>query len=195
MAKAYFMPILKWLEIGTATKDLVFAAVRACDRRGSYDAPVRLLDGFLVESGGTFVVEMVAIDCVDSPDARIKVYLRTGVNTLARAKHVLTLGGRLSGATMEEGLAALSDLWPILFRPGEGADAETAEIFPAGSYCGCAVEMKVGREEPETKLHIPVRKMMGATDAQICESLAAWFQKRGHSGFSATYKKDLEYVL
>jgi DMATS type aromatic prenyltransferase len=195
MAKVYFMPILKWIETGTETKDLVFAAARACTRHGSYDAPVRLLDGFLVAGAGAFVVEMVAIDCIDSPDARIKVYLRTNVNTLARAKHVLTLGGRLSGPLVEEGLAALSELWPILFRLGEGGvDAETAEIFPSGSYCGCAVEMKAEREEPETKLHIPVRKIEG-TDAQICESLAAWFDKRGHAGFAATYKKNLERVL
>jgi DMATS type aromatic prenyltransferase len=194
LAKVYFMPILKWIDSGTPTKDLVFAAARACIRHGSYDEPVRLLDDFLGQEAGTFVVEMVAIDCVDSPDARIKAYLRTNVNTLGRAKHVLTLGGRLTGAAVTKGLTALSELWPILFRLGSAADAESAEIFPEGSYCGCAVEMRVGREDPETKLHIPVRKIAG-TDAQICESLASWFQKRGHGKFAMAYKDDLARVL
>ncbi|KAK0622782.1 aromatic prenyltransferase [Immersiella caudata] len=193
LAKVYFMPILKWIESGTPTKDLVFAAARACIRHGSYEEPVRLLDDFLVREAGAFVVEMAAIDCIDSLDARIKVYLRTNVNTLSRAKHVLTLGGRLSGVSVAKGLEALSELWPILFRLGEEVDVETVEVFPDGSYCGCAVEMKAG-SMPETKLHIPVRKIVG-TDAQICQSLASWFQKRGHGRFATTYRKDLAHVF
>lgn len=203
MAKVYFMPILKWIHTGVpTTKELVFAAARKCSGNyGAYDAPIALLDSYLESflRGERPSVEMVAIDCADTPDSRIKVYLRTGANTLARAKDLLSLGGRLSGElALLAGLEALTELWPILFRlstdDDEIADMESFEVFPKGSYCGCAIEMRPGREIPETKLHIPVRKIRG-TDAQICKSLAAWFAKRGHVEFAAAYKTDLETAL
>jgi len=219
LAKVYFMPTLQWVDRGVPTKDLVFAAARACGEcHGRYDEAIAMLDGYLVLGNGDGdappVVEMAAVDCLRSADARIKVYLRTNANTLQRVKRLLTLGGRLAGPTIDAGLEALSELWPLLFRldpPGD-ADAdvdvesgaasvaawhnrvERAEVFPEGSYCGCAVEMRPGRSEPETKLHMPVRKIPG-TDAQICQSLASWFAKRGHAEFGASYQANLEQVL
>jgi tryptophan 7-dimethylallyltransferase len=209
LAKVYFMPILQWVDRGVPTKDVVFDAMRACGgRHGRYDEPIAMLDDYLRSHAATSdgtppVVEMVAIDCLNSADARIKVYLRTNANTLERAKRLLTLGGRLTGDIVDAGLDALSELWPILFRLGPPSDAnlekgahemERVEIFPEGSYCGCAVEMRPGRSEPETKIHMPVRKIPG-TDAQICQSLASWFAKRGHAEFGASYQANLEQVL
>lgn len=196
MAKVYFMPILKWIHTGVPTKTLVFDTARKINvAHGTFNASIELLDSFLESSptGENPVMEMVAVDCIDHADSRIKFYLRTGVDTLAKAKHQLTLGGRLSGEVIEEGLEALSELWPILFRL-EGDDIEDIAVLPAGSYCGCAVEMKPGRAEPETKLHMPVRKVKG-TDAQLCDSLSSWFQRRGHSEFAATYKDNLTATL
>ncbi|KAK4096397.1 aromatic prenyltransferase [Parathielavia hyrcaniae] len=196
MAKVYFMPILQWVHSGApTTKYLVFATARKCNGEyGTYDAAIDLLDDYLESfpAGQGPTVEMVAIDCLDSPDSRIKMYLRTGANTLARAKDLMTLGGRLSGKEyVQAGLAALAELWPLLFRLGPDDDIENFEVFPPGSYCGCAVETKPGHALPETKLHIPVRKIQG-TDAQICDSLAVWFKRRGHAEFAAAYQADLE---
>jgi len=196
MAKVYFMPILKWIQTGIPTRVLVSRAVQKCSGKyGTYDAPMKLLDSYLESfvPGSGPVVEMVAIDCVDSPDSRIKVYLRTDVNTLAKAKVIYTLGGRLSGEAIDAGLEALTELWPILFRL-EGSDFENTEVFPRGSYCGCAVEMKAGHAQPGTKIHIPVRKI-NVTDAQLCQSLSAWFAKRGHRDFAATYEENLRAAL
>ncbi|KAK1758060.1 tryptophan dimethylallyltransferase-domain-containing protein [Echria macrotheca] len=174
MAKVYFMPILKWLQTGIPTNSLVFDAVRRCGKKdSSYDASVAILDRYIK----TFppnkgpVVEMVAIDCVDSPNSRIKIYLRTTVTTLAQAKETYTLGSQLSGQTVETGLKALSELWPILFRLEDKRDMEHTEVLPNGSYCGFAIEMRAGQEVPEIKIHIPVRKI-GGTDAQLCQSLS-----------------------
>jgi DMATS type aromatic prenyltransferase len=198
MAKVYFMPILKWIHAGAATtKTLVFDAVRKHNGEyGTYDGSIALLNSYLESfaSGEKPVVEMVAIDCLDSPHARIKIYLRTGVNTLTKAKQTYCLGGRLSGEVIEAGLEALAELWPILFRLPADDNIENTEVFPRGSYCGCAVEMRPGHAEPETKIHIPVRKIQG-TDAQLCESLSTWFKGRGHGDFAAAYKKDLMAAL
>lgn len=196
MAKVYFMPILKWIHTDTPTKTLVFDAARKHDGKyGTYEASIALLDSYLESfaSGEGPAVEMVAIDCIDSPNSRVKVYLRTGVNTLAKAKQIYSLGDRLSGEVIEAGIEKLGELWPILFRL-EGDDIENTEVFPSGSYCGCAVEMKPGHAEPETKIHIPVRKIEG-TDAQLCESLSTWFRRRGHGEFAAAYKKNLAAAL
>jgi DMATS type aromatic prenyltransferase len=198
MPKVYFMPILKWIHSGIPTKTLVFDAVRKCNNaHGTFDSSIALLDQYLESFplGYSPVIEMVAIDCTDSPNSRIKCYLRTGVNTLAKAKQQFTLGGRLSGEVFEAGINALSELWPILFRlQGDHDNIENMEVFPAGSYCGCAVEMKPNQAEPQTKLHIPVRKIAG-TDAQLCESLSAWFKVRGDMEFAQGYKRDLKAAL
>ncbi|KFA70283.1 hypothetical protein S40285_08212 [Stachybotrys chlorohalonatus IBT 40285] len=198
MAKVYFMPILKMIETGKSTNDLVFDTVRDCNSKeyGTFDGPISLLQdyttSFTAAPYDVPVVEMVAIDCIDSPNSRIKLYLRTAANTFHRVKDMFTLGGRLSGPELDEGVAALVEIWPILFRLDPRAvDIENLEVFPRGSYCGCAIEMKPGQKNPETKIHIPVRKIAG-TDAQLCESLATWFRKRGHAEFASQYKTDLE---
>lgn len=197
MAKIYFMPILKWILTGIPTKTLVFNTIRQCGEKfGSFEPSIQVLDAYLCDfpSERAPVIEMVAIDCVDSPKARIKCYLRTGANTLAKAKLQFTLGGRLTGAAIEPGLDALGKLWPLLFRLPRNDSLEDTEVFPAGSYCGCAVEMKPGAQCPETKLHIPVRKIPGS-DAQLCDALAAWFEQRGHSRFAQEYKQELSDAL
>lgn len=196
LAKVYFMPILKWIQTQTPTKTLVFDAARKCNGKyGSYDTSIALLDSYLESfpSGKGPSIEMVAIDCVDSPNSRIKFYLRTAVNTLGKAKETYALGGRLSGEVIELGLKALSKLWPILFRL-KGDDIENVEVFPKGSYCGYAIEAKSGSDVPDVKIHIPIRKSSG-TDAQIRDSLATWFVYRGQDKFAAAYKKDLAAAL
>jgi DMATS type aromatic prenyltransferase len=196
MAKVYFMPILKWIHTNVSTKKLVFDIAQECNGPyGSFDAPIAMLDSYIgsLPSDQTPVVEMVAIDCIESAKSRIKIYLRTAVNTLERAKKAFSLGGRLKGEAIDEGLKALEDLWHILFRL-QFEDIETTKILPDGSYCGNAIEMRPGHAEPEVKLHIPVRKIEGS-DAQICESLAAWFRRRGNDNFASTYKANLSTAL
>ena len=178
-------------------------AARKCNGQyGSFDDSIELLDDYINSFGSHVtnrdqapVIEMVAIDCVDSPNSRIKMYLRTACNTLTRVKDQYTLGGRLDGEVIEAGLEALNELWPILFRLEDtGTDFENTEVFPKGNYCGCAIEMKPGHRIPVTKIHIPVRKIDG-TDAQLAKSLSHWFKKRGNSTFADTYIKDLASAL
>lgn len=179
MAKVYFMPVLKMIQSGVETKTLVFEAARACEEYGSFDQSIRVLEGYFGDFGEGLgpVVEMVG----------------TSVDTLAKAKKAFSLGGRLKGEEIVEGIKALEELWPILFRI-DASEAEEATIFPPGSYCGNAIEMKPGAAFPEVKLHIPVRKIEG-TDAQLCESLSKWFARRGHGEFAASYKKELQAAL
>ena len=196
MAKVYFIPLLKWIHTGTPTRKLVREAVVQCNSKfGGYDASFAVLDSFLDSFPPSEAphIEMVAIDCNDTPSSRVKIYLRTAVNTLTKAREAYTLGGRLCGQDVAAAIEALDEFWPIIFRL-KGPNSEEKEVFEDGSGCGYAIEMKPGATEPEVKIHIPVRKIDGS-DKQICESLSAWFKKRGNMKLATTYKEELEGVL
>lgn len=193
VVKVYFMPFLKWIHTGTLGKDLVLQAALKCNGKyGTYDHPIAILDKYL-KTFPEEAVNMAGIDCVDSPDSRIKVYLQTRANTLDGARRAYTLSGQLSGDVIDKGLEALCELWSVIFRLQE-ADIGNTTVFPKGTHCGLAVEMKPGRAELETKLYLPVRKLDGS-DADLCDSLASWFRKRGHGEFSTAYKEDLMSAL
>ncbi|KXX74882.1 7-dimethylallyltryptophan synthase [Madurella mycetomatis] len=195
MAKVYFMPLLKCIQVGTPANRLVRDVIASArDGHGGFSAPLdifeRYTQSFANKRNGP-KVEMIAIDCVDSPASRIKMYLRTSVTTLAGARDAYTLGGRLDGEAVEAGLEAMGQLWRILFRLDTHGDIDDVEVLPAGSYCGFAVEMKPGRARPEVKMHIPVRKIEG-TDAQLIESLSSWFRCQGDGEFASSYRGYLE---
>lgn len=198
MAKVYFMPLLKCVQTGTPANRLVRDVVASArDGHGGFGAPLDLFERYAQSCAGKGMapkVEMVAIDCVDSPASRIKMYLRTSVTTLAGARDAYTLGGRLDGEAVEAGLDAMGQLWRILFRLDARGDIDDVDVLPAGSYCGFAVEMKPGRARPEVKMHIPVRKIEG-TDAQLIESLSSWFRRRGDGEFASSYRGYLEKAL
>jgi tryptophan 7-dimethylallyltransferase len=196
MAKVYFIPLLKWIHTGTRTRDLVKQALTSCgDKYGPYDAAFGLLETYIdkIPPDQAPHIEMLAVDCIDSPKHRVKIYLRTNVNTLAKARHAYTLAGSLAGPAVETALAALNEFWPIIFRLEE-KDIDDVMVLPEGSGCGYAIEMRPGVAEPEVKIHIPVRKIE-RTDEQLCDSLAAWFGRRGRSDLASIYLDSLRSVL
>ncbi|CAI6285505.1 unnamed protein product [Periconia digitata] len=189
MAKVYFMPSLSSMVSGIPNYRLVFETARRCNgRHGNYDTAIGVLDTYLT-AYPTEPVIMAALDCVDSPDSRIKVYVQTSANTFNSAKRVLTLNGKRSGETVQKGLEALGELWSIIFGPDKTNDGDST-VFSSGVYCGLAVELKADQDLPETKLHLPVRNMEG-TDADLCHLLSTWFQKRGHGTFGAGIQTNL----
>jgi DMATS type aromatic prenyltransferase len=200
MAKVYFVPMLKWLETGKTLNEIAFETTIACntEKNGSFDAPVaftkKYFDSFPVETRPR--VEFMAIDCVDSPSSRIKHYVRTKANTFNKVVDLYTLGGSLKSEDIDAGISALRELWPLIFRldvsPEELGDAE---VWPTGGPgAGAAIEMRPGQEEPEVKIHWPVRLING-TDEQLADSLATYFRQRGHGEFADNYKSDLKAAL
>lgn len=193
MAKVYFMPSLRCIESNIPNERLVFDTARICHGQyGTYNRCIDVLDSYLKASRDEPVI-MAALDCIDSPNSRIKVYVQTRSNSLNGAKRVLTLNGQLAGETVAKGLEALEELWSILF-PLQTDNIGNAIVFPKNVYCGLAVEFKAGQQFPETKLHLPLREFEG-TDAKFCELLSTWFQKRSHAKFGETYRANLGRVL
>lgn len=186
--KAYVITAAKALSTGISAKDIVFDTIRKWDGgQGRYDTSINLFNDYLesLSSQGDLAprVAMVAIDCEDSAQARIKIYFHTHARTLVQAKAAYTLNGRLEGQVVQDALAALSQLWQSLFGT---TDTCVFESEREPGHCMCAVEMRPGRE-PETKLYLPINNT-NMTDGQVCDGLKAWFGKRGHFHIADTYQ-------
>lgn len=204
VVKAYFNPGLKALQEGTPTNKLVFDAIRKCNGpAGSYDKPIEVLNSYLKMFDGSEAphIGLLSNDCVvDSPTSRVKVYVVAFVNTLAKARDVFHLGGRLSGTDIAKGLKAVSDFWCHLFGlNNSGPDIDDKEVLAAGSRCFFVFEMRPtaeGQKEAdiEVKWHMPA-SWLGQTDAQICEVLSTWFRNYGHSDLAVRYQRDLMSAL
>lgn len=193
--KAYIITALKAASKGVIAKDLVFDAVRKWDGgQGNYDTSLNLFNDYLDSLSGQGDlaprVAMVAIDCEDSTNARIKIYFHTHATTLVQAKAAYTLDGRLSGTVIDDGLTALTQLWQSLFGMGGG---HVFDVDKQPGHCMCAVEVRPN-QEPETKIYFPTNNT-NLTDGQICEGLEAWFKKRGLSNIGDTYQDRFRNIL
>ncbi|KAI1432415.1 tryptophan dimethylallyltransferase-domain-containing protein [Xylaria sp. CBS 124048] len=203
VAKAYFNPGHRAAFEKTATKNVVFDAVRKCNGPvGSYDASIKAVDDYL----GTFAPEeapqvtLLSNDCVpDSPSSRLKVYVTGPVNTLAIAKDMFSLRGKLSTPAITEGLKAIQDFWCYAFGlDSSEAGMENKEVLEKGNICVFVYEMKpttqqeegAGDPEMDVKMHMPAT-WLGKTDAQINKVMSGWFAKHGHAKLAARYESDL----
>ena len=203
-AKAYFNPALKAIYTRTSTETVVFNAIGKCNGpAGTYDASIRALEGYLKMFNVRHAPRIILLsnDCiVDSPAARVKIYAYMPVNTLAKARHVFQLGGRLTGPVTAGGLKAIGDFWCHIFGFSSlDPDIDDKPVLPADSSCIFGFEMRPtteGQMEPdmEVKMYIP-GSWLGETDAQICEVLSAWFQSHGCPDLAARYQPDLISTL
>lgn len=196
-AKVYFIPILKMLETGRHTNDLFYNAAFKCGP--AYHEPINAvksyIDSFKNTSSRVPYTELIALDCVEGPGARIKSYLRTAFTTLAGARNLYTLGGRITGEDVEHGLEALSQLWPILFRIPQGEDIENKIVWPGDFGLGASVELKPGKAQPEVKIHFPPHAIQSYTDRELAGALSDWFRSCGHVEFADSYESDLDTAL
>lgn len=207
-AKAYFLPHMKAVLTGLPPQTIVFDAMRKCNGKyGSYDGSIQLLDSYLesfaARGAEAPMVVMLSNDCVpDGPSCRNKVYVQGAVGSLAHARDMFSLGGRLTGPLAREGLEAVSELWRHLFGFSSRAEADAGAntvVWEDGRKFLCVYEMRpTPPGEPvadmEVKLHLPGWRL-GQTDAQLAQRLAAWFEKHGHASLAARYQTDLAATL
>lgn len=201
VAKAYFLPHMKAVWTGIPTKTIVFDAIRKCNGSfGSYDGSIAALDSYLesFSSEEAPAVVLLSNDCVvDSHASRVKVYVHASIGSLAHAKDMFHLGGRLKGPIVSEGLKAVEDLWYHLFGLDKSdPDAEGKVLLPDGRKFLCVYEMRPTQEGPdmEVKLHIPGWRL-GKTDTEISELLSSWFKAHGHQDLATRYQPDLASAL
>ena len=210
MAKSYFLPHWRAIQSGISANTIISDAVRACNGAdgSSYDAPLAAIMSYL----STFSrqedapqIGLLSNDCLaDTPGMRLKVYFRSEADTLAKAKDMYNLGGRLKGANIDASLKGISDFWYHLFGLDSSDPASNDKVCIGDNKCIFVYEMRSTKgSEPDidVKFHIPMWEIgktdtqPGKTDGQISELMASWFESHGHPDLAARYKSDLDTAL
>ena len=195
----------KALHLGVSTNAVTLSAINKWKGpAGSYVGSAEILGSYFAtfnDDDDAPIVFLLSNDCApDSSATRVKVYVNTLANTLAKVKYAFNLGGRISGSTVQGGLQAITDFWCHRFGLDRSdPDLETKEVLPADARAAFVYEMRPLPEGDkganiEVKLHMQ-SSWLGETDAQICKVLSTWFQKCGHAELAARYERDLISTL
>ncbi|KAI8312425.1 4-O-dimethylallyl-L-tyrosine synthase [Colletotrichum sp. SAR11_59] len=107
------------------------------------------------------VVEIVAIDCVNPTDSRVKIYIRSKNTTFGSMIDVMSLGGRLPFLT-DTVMSSLNELWVAVFGSGAEDDVGTlSRPLPTIDHRTSGIlyylELKPGAPLPKPKVYLPVR--------------------------------------
>ncbi|KAF9877264.1 aromatic prenyltransferase [Colletotrichum karsti] len=162
--KAYLFPQLRALATGRQPVNITESVVkRLAGGEEGMLAAWELLKDFLVSYGEDNInVYFLAIDCLAphmEPKPRFKVYTHTHANSLALARHIFTLGGRLSSSSAD----FLPQVWPLLMDMEDVARADMDGLEkplnePQSKYCGLcfSFEMIPGDAVPQVKMYVPI---------------------------------------
>jgi tryptophan 7-dimethylallyltransferase len=198
--KVYMMPNVKAAESGTSPLELVTAALRRIDDQGANILTAwKVVQSYIRSqpAGSTPAVEIISFDCVgpQSPSARMKNM------SLAVAKDMFTLGGRVVTEDTPRALDSLEELWRLLLNiPLQSP--EDAEVSPRNEShvnhrTGGVIfnyELTPGSPIPEPKLYIPVRHYANC-DLAIAEGLAAFFRRQGWASHGDSYVGSVTKIL
>ncbi|GKT48766.1 indole prenyltransferase tdiB [Colletotrichum spaethianum] len=182
--KAYLFPQLQALATGRELVDITESVVtRLAEGDSGMLAAWGLLKTFLdSHSEDNINIYFLAIDCLAPHMApRFKVYTHTHANSLASARHVLTLGGRLSPSSAN----FLPQVWPLLMDMEDVPQAimdglEKPLSEPDSKYCGLcfAFEMVPGKAVPQVKMYVPMWQY-ARDDSAVVERYGRILQMQG----------------
>lgn len=138
--------------------------------------------------------EMLAIDLVDPPWSRLKIYFRCRETTFDSVARIMTLGGRSEDETVSRGLEDMRRLWKALFdahtspnRPLHDKQHRTAGIL-------YNVEFRLGSMLPRTKAYLPVRHY-AASDEAIIRGLGSYLTCCQRADYLACYVRAMTALL
>ncbi|KAF6826967.1 hypothetical protein CPLU01_09341 [Colletotrichum plurivorum] len=157
--KTYLFPQLKALATGRSLMDITEdVLIRLADGDQALLDAWKMLRTFLTTDGKDNLIHFFAIDCV-APHLkpRFKVYTHTHINSLASAKHIMTMGGRLPEPEF------ITTVWPLFMDmedvplvERDGLQKPLAE--PDSKYCGInpTFELIPGDTVPHIKMYVPI---------------------------------------
>jgi DMATS type aromatic prenyltransferase len=197
--KAYFFPHIRAYQLGITQGELIINTVKGFNGDGVDMNPG--LDTFeeYLNSGGPIShknCEMLAIDCVEPTRARAKIYVNSFNNSFNKIKHIYTMGGRLKDKVTTDSLAALRDLWRLMYDMPE-TDFEDVELPNIMHHRSCFVigfEFKSGQALPITKIYFPMWHY-AKNDQQVSDALSAFFAKQKWDKMSKSYSNDVAEIL
>ncbi|KAI8151661.1 4-O-dimethylallyl-L-tyrosine synthase [Colletotrichum sp. SAR 10_70] len=167
--KSYFIPTVKASSLGISSLDLVEQAIQSLPPLGPEYSSTTLMGQFSLLKDFILchhpteppVVEIVAIDCVNPTDSRVKIYIRSKNTTISSMIDVMSLGGRLPFLT-DTVMSPLKELWVAVF--GSGAEDDVGALsrpLPTIDHRTSGIlyylELKPGAPLPKPKVYLPVR--------------------------------------
>ncbi|EQB58005.1 aromatic prenyltransferase [Colletotrichum gloeosporioides Cg-14] len=128
-------------------------------------------------------VEIVAIDCVNAADSRVKVYIRSKNTTFGSMMDVVSLCGRLPFLT-DTVMSSLKELWVAVF--GSGAEDDAGALSrPLPTIHHRISRIILPRAEPDAplpkpKVYLPDRHY-AREDDQVARGSSGFLERRGKS--------------
>ncbi|KAL4747129.1 hypothetical protein BDW72DRAFT_209828 [Aspergillus terricola var. indicus] len=157
---------------------------------------------------------MLAVDNIDPSSSRLKLYFATPRTSYNSIREVLTLGGRISTATLESKLRTIHELVkaimpfppdlpddadipvpeqalpPSVQDPVDSADmANQRPAFVAGYQY--YFDIAPGASLPDIKFYIPIRRAQ-MNDQAVAIGLTNWMRAQGRGAFCNAYERVLE---
>lgn len=178
MTKVYFLPQWKARTTGSTTLKVVEDAVHAL---GASDPSLSIAMNTIADFIRAFPldqrpeVEIVAIDCIDPSQSRIKIYLRSRQTTFDSVIDMMTLGGRLPSMT-PRGQASLEELWCSVLSL-DHADMDLPQTAHRTAGILYYLELKAGSPLPKAKVYIPA-KHYGKNDLLVAQGLSKFLKNR-----------------
>lgn len=192
VVKQYYIPNRRSHELGCDNWRLVKETLDKipASRMPRVDAGISVFSDFIdsVSADKVLTVEIVAIDCIDPAQSRLKIYCRSRTTSFESVVDMLTLGGRKPLQAEER--EALWELWMAVF----GLTAETysspkQELPQRGHRTSGMLyyyEIKADGATPKSKVYLPVRHY-AQNDDQIARGLSTYLQARDKGFSSGTY--------
>ncbi|KAJ5488073.1 Aromatic prenyltransferase DMATS type [Penicillium expansum] len=136
-------------------------------------------------------VEIMAIDCLDPLNSRIKVYVRSRSTNLKSVFDTLTIGGKAPKSSDEE--QSLRELWHSVFGLNQDQSDETPLSQNDHRTGGILYyfEFKSGTPVPKTKVYLPVRHY-AQNDDQIARGLSGFLDRRGKKLATGSYLEGVQ---
>ena len=198
--KAYFFPILRSLETGLSTTTLVSNAIRRLHDPDSLSLipALSVVETWLstFSSHSAPKVEMIAIDCIEPRQSRIKIYIRIPYTDFKAVLDAYTLDGGLRDAVTRDGAVILKELWHLLIETPNTASEDSNLLLEEHRTAGIIFnfEIKPGSPFPSPQLYIPVRHYC-KSDMDISKALCTFFERRGWSDLACSYSSHLSSIL
>ncbi|KAF4836285.1 4-O-dimethylallyl-L-tyrosine synthase [Colletotrichum tropicale] len=190
--KSYFIPTVKASSLGMSILDLVEQAIQSLPPLGPECSSTTLMGQFSLLKDFILchhpteqpVVEIVAIDCVNPTNSRVKIYIRSKNTTFGSMIDVMSLGGRLPFLT-DTVMHSLKELWIAVFSSGAEDDVGAlSRPLPTIDHRTSGIlyylELKPGAPLPKPKVYLPIRHY-ARDDEQTARGMSGFLQRRGKS--------------
>lgn len=195
--KAYFIPTLRAAMTQQTRLALVADAIESLPPAhfASLRQSSSLVFGYmkLFEQRLQLELEILAIDCVDPAQSRLKVYFRSQSTTFESVREIMTLGGKIGGRDSKRALDDLESLWRMLLWPDKRYSPFKQLRQNPHRTAGVLYyfEIRPGHAEPTGKVYIPVRHY-GRNDEDIARGLQTFLTSRRPNSEIENYMQALK---